>query len=63
MQTVLSWESGVCDYQTKFRSLKLEKPEKCIGCGCAKFHKWGKYGRYIVEEDAFHTANMLCKMS
>jgi len=54
MQMVLRWKEGVGEYRTKFRSIEIENPEKCERCGCVKFHKWGKYGRYVVEEDAEH---------
>ena len=48
MQEVLSyWEkhsrvSGFLDMQKK-------RPTRC-SCGSAKFHKWGTYRRYIVED-------------
>lgn len=49
MQEIIQWEKSISEYQAEFESLKLEKPEKCK-CGCTKFHKWGKYERFVVDE-------------
>ena len=54
MQLVLPWEKGIILYQSEFKKLQLEKPERCQKCGCAKFHKWGKYVRYVIEETTEH---------
>jgi len=54
MQKVLQWKGSIREYQTGFKNLQLEKPEKCR-CGCVKFHKWGKYERYVVEKDTDYT--------
>jgi hypothetical protein len=34
-----------------YEEMKTTKPERCPNCGCKKFHKWGKYERYIIEEE------------
>jgi hypothetical protein len=49
MQKVLQWEKSISEYQNEFNNLQTDKPEKCK-CGCTKFHKWGKYERYVVDE-------------
>jgi hypothetical protein len=51
MQRVLSHEKGIPEYQAEFSNMRLEPPSRC-SCGCAKFHKWGTYRRYVVEEEA-----------
>ena len=50
MQKVLQWERSIPEYQKEFKYLQLEKPENCR-CGCVKFHKWGKYERYVITEN------------
>lgn len=50
MQFVLPWGKGVAPYKTEFSDLEIERPKSCPHCGCGKFHKWGKYERYVVEE-------------
>lgn len=51
MQKILEWKGSVSEYKAGFKKLELEKPGKC-GCGCVKYHKWGKYERYVIEEKA-----------
>jgi hypothetical protein len=51
MQKVLRWEKGVERYKKEDEKIKIEKPERCKKCGCKKFHKWGKYERYIISEE------------
>lgn len=50
MQFVLPWGKGSAQYQEEYQDLETGRPERCPHCGCGKFHKWGKYERYIVEE-------------
>ena len=50
MQMVLPWGKGIAQYKSEFKNMDFEKPERCPHCGCVKFHKWGKYERYVVEE-------------
>ena len=54
MQFILSWENDAAQYQAEFQGTEIKKPERCPQCGCGKFHKWGKYERYIIEEDSIH---------
>ena len=51
MQEVLSYGKGIAEYQAGFLDMQIKRPSRC-GCGCAKFHKWGTYRRYVVEEEA-----------
>jgi len=53
MQKILQWNGSVRDYQAEFKKIEVEKPKRCR-CGCVKFHKWGKYERYVIEEDGEH---------
>jgi len=50
MQKVLQWKKSIKEYQNEFNSLQPNNLEKCR-CGCTKFHKWGKYERYLVDKD------------
>jgi len=50
MQIVLQWSKCIQEYQSGFEKLEFEKPEKCK-CGCIKFHKWGKYKRFVADVD------------
>ena len=50
MQKVLSWRKGISQYQSDFSNLRVEPPRRCESCGCTKFHKWGTYDRYVIEE-------------
>ena len=52
MQLVLAWKEGISRYQSRFKDIAFEMPERCPHCGCVKFHKWGKYARYVIEETA-----------
>jgi hypothetical protein len=52
MQFVLPWKKGVAPYESEFSDLEVKRPERCPHCGCGKFHKWGKYERYVVEEES-----------
>ena len=52
MQFVLPWKEGISRYQTDFKHIEYEMPERCPECGCVRFHKWGKYARYVIEEGA-----------
>ena len=54
MQIVLPWNQGIVKYQSEFAALQTEHPGRCPLCGCTKFHKWGKYERYVVEESRYH---------
>ena len=54
MQRILQWTKGVPQYQAEFKDLEWEKPQQCKWCGCKKFYKWGKYKRYVIEEDNEH---------
>jgi hypothetical protein len=54
MQRVLSWSKSISEYETEFLSIQMEHPSGCAECGCKKFHKWGIYKRYVVEEDSDH---------
>lgn len=54
MQLILPWRAGPASYQAAFQDIEVEKPERCPHCGCNKFHKWGKYKRYVIEEDVEH---------
>ena len=54
MQTVLQWDEGIALYKSSFKQIKLQHPERCHECGCTKFHKWGKYERFVIEKDADH---------
>ena len=51
MQYVLEWEKGRERYKKEYDEMKTTKPERCQNCGCVKFHKWGKYERYVIEEE------------
>lgn len=53
MQKILQWNGSVREYQAEYKTLKIEKPERCR-CGCVRFHKWGKYERYVIEETGEH---------
>jgi DNA-directed RNA polymerase subunit N (RpoN/RPB10) len=50
MQIVLPWNQGIEQYQSDFKNLQIERPRRCLGCGCGKFHKWGKYIRCVIAE-------------
>lgn len=50
MQRVLEWRKGIAEYLEGFSEAQIEDPGRC-SCGCAKFHKWGTYKRYVVEEE------------
>lgn len=50
MQKVLGWRKGIAEYLEGFSESQIEHPGRC-SCGCAKFHKWGTYKRYVVEEE------------
>ena len=52
MQVVLTWKEGISRYQSGFKDIAFEMPEICPHCGCVKFHKWGKYARYVIEASA-----------
>jgi hypothetical protein len=52
MQMVLSWNSGISEYESGFKKVQPEQPQCCPGCGCGKFHKWGKYERHVIEENS-----------
>lgn len=54
MQIVLPWNKGIAEYQTGFGDISPEHPQRCVRCGCAKFHKWGKYMRNVTEEHRDH---------
>ena len=54
MQIVLPWNQGIQQYQSEFKDLRSEHPRQCPGCGCVKFHRWGKYERDVVEERRDH---------
>ena len=54
MQLVLPWREGISRYQSGFKDIEFGMPERCFQCGCGKFHKWGKYVRYVMEEKADH---------
>lgn len=54
MQHVLRWSEGISAYQSKFKDMDFEIPERCTHCGCGKFHKWGSYKRYVIEEEGEH---------
>jgi hypothetical protein len=54
MQLVFVWQKGILRYQFEFNNMEFEMPERCPQCGCVKFHKWGKYARYVIEETAEH---------
>ena len=54
MQMVLVWTKGITEYKSEFKNITFESPEKCSLCGCVKFHKWGKYVRYVIEKGADH---------
>ena len=53
MQKILEWKGSISEYQADFKKIQLGKPEKCV-CGCVKFHKWGKYERYVIEAKTEH---------
>lgn len=50
MQRVLGWRKGIAEYLEGFSERQIEHSCRC-GCGCGKFHKWGTYKRYVVEEE------------
>lgn len=50
MQEIIQWEKSVSAYRSEFENLKLEKTKKCK-CGCTRFYKWGKYARFVVDEN------------
>ena len=52
MQRVLSWEKSIREYERGFSTMRTNPPARCRGCGSAKFHKWGSYKRYVVDEDS-----------
>ena len=52
MQRVLSCKIGIAEYQAGFSNMRIDPPSRCTVCGCAKFHKWGTYERYVIEETA-----------
>jgi hypothetical protein len=52
MQIVLAWDKGIEQYQGGFKCLQIERPQRCLGCECGKFHKWGKYMRYVIDKKA-----------
>ena len=54
MQFILPWNNGIANYQTGVQDLEITRPERCPQCGCGKFHKWGRYGRYVVEASNEH---------
>ena len=58
MQIVLSWNQGISQYQSDFKGLQAEHPRQCPGCGCSRFHKWGKYTRYVVEACEEHRVSI-----
>lgn len=54
MQKVLQWEKGIEEYLSEFKKLQIKRPQNCERCGCTKFHKWGTYERFVIEENAEH---------
>jgi hypothetical protein len=50
MQFVLPWKDSIIRYKIEFENIEFEMPARCVECGCGKFHKWGKYARYVIEE-------------
>jgi hypothetical protein len=53
MQMVLPWDSGIGQYQSGFEEMQPESPPCCPVCGCKKFHRWGKYERYVEDEKGY----------
>lgn len=52
MQEVLSYSGGIAAYKSEFGGAKKALSVQCKKCGCTKFHKWGRYRRNIVDENA-----------
>jgi transposase-like protein len=53
MQIILSFKEGIQEYKKEYKSnkLEIERPKQCPRCGGAKVYKWGKYYRYVIEEE------------
>jgi hypothetical protein len=49
MQILLQVDNNI-QYLAESKGQKANCPQKCV-CGCTKFHKWGKYKRYLIDED------------
>ena len=50
MQHVLRWLRGIEEYIAGFGTLRVEFPQRCAGCGCSKFYRWGKYERNLIDD-------------
>lgn len=54
MQIILHFTSGVNAYIQTFKHLDIQLPKRCPCCGGTKLYKWGKYYRFLVDEEREH---------
>jgi hypothetical protein len=52
MQIILNFKENVKRYTEGFSTLEIERPKQCVRCRSPKIYKWGKYYRYVIEEES-----------
>lgn len=54
MQIILCFIGTINQYSETFHDLTLQLPKRCHHCGCTKIYKWGKYHRFLLDENQEH---------